>query len=47
VKDPSSLNQQLKMLPGVVEVGLFCHMASKAFFGQADGSVKMAEPVME
>ncbi|KDO21278.1 ribose 5-phosphate isomerase A [Saprolegnia parasitica CBS 223.65] len=44
VQDPATLNQTLKLLPGVVEVGLFCHMASKAFFGQADGSVKTAVP---
>lgn len=27
------------MLTGVVEVGLFCHMAKAAYFGNADGSV--------
>eukprot|EP00466_Bigelowiella_natans_P012505 jgi/Bigna1/34552/e_gw1.6.93.1 len=39
IEDPSSLNTKLQMLPGVVEVGLFCGMAIKAFFGQEDGSV--------
>jgi len=33
------LNQQLKMLAGVVETGLFINMAVKAYFGQEDGSV--------
>ncbi|OQR81584.1 ribose-5-phosphate isomerase, partial [Thraustotheca clavata] len=40
IEDPACLCQTIKLLPGVVEVGLFCNMASKAFFGQADGSVK-------
>jgi len=35
----SDLNLKLKMIPGVVETGLFVGMACKAFFGQADGSV--------
>ncbi|KAI9995010.1 hypothetical protein PInf_011895 [Phytophthora infestans] len=33
-----TLCDRLKLLPGVVEVGLFCGMAEKAFFGQTDGS---------
>ncbi|GAB9474683.1 Ribose 5-phosphate isomerase a [Globisporangium polare] len=39
IKDPQALNDRVKLLPGVVEVGLFCGMAEKAFFGQADGSI--------
>ena len=39
LEDPKTLNDRIKLLPGVVEVGLFCGMAVKAFFGQADGSV--------
>jgi ribose 5-phosphate isomerase A len=38
IADPSALSDRIKLLPGVVEVGLFCGMADKAFFGQADGS---------
>ena len=29
------------MLTGIVEVGLFCHMAKAAYFGNQDGSVTM------
>lgn len=29
----------IKLLTGVVEVGLFCDMAKAAYFGNADGSV--------
>ena len=29
----------IKMLTGIVEVGLFCHMAKAAYFGNQDGSV--------
>ncbi|GAB5353343.1 hypothetical protein AAMO2058_000028800 [Amorphochlora amoebiformis] len=38
IKDPSNLNTKLQLIPGVVEVGLFCGMACKAFFGQKDGT---------
>jgi len=37
--DPKQLLVQLKMLTGVVEVGLFCGMAKAAYFGNQDGSV--------
>ncbi|KAG7400665.1 hypothetical protein PHYBOEH_004934 [Phytophthora boehmeriae] len=38
INDPKTLCDRLNLLPGVVEVGLFCGMAAKAFFGQTDGS---------
>jgi len=31
------------MLTGVVEVGLFCHMAKAAYFGNEDGSVTVRQ----
>jgi len=37
--DPKQLLVRLKMLTGVVEVGLFCGMAKAAYFGNSDGSV--------
>lgn len=37
--DPYVIMAQIKMLTGVVEVGLFCKMAQAAYFGNADGSV--------
>jgi ribose 5-phosphate isomerase A len=43
IKDPLSLEPKLKMNPGVVETGLFIGMTKKAYFGQADGSVKSRE----
>jgi len=39
LKDPHALLRSIKMLTGVVEVGLFCDMAEAAYFGNADGSV--------
>ncbi|EPS97105.1 hypothetical protein FOMPIDRAFT_39757 [Fomitopsis schrenkii] len=39
MRDPYTLLKRLKMLTGVVEVGLFCHMAKAAYFGNQDGSV--------
>uniref|UniRef100_A0A0C9QG61 ribose-5-phosphate isomerase n=2 Tax=Fopius arisanus TaxID=64838 RepID=A0A0C9QG61_9HYME len=33
------INSEIKMIPGVVETGLFINMAKKAYFGMADGTV--------
>lgn len=37
--DWGKVNQEIMMIPGVVETGLFIGMAKKAYFGLADGSV--------
>jgi len=39
MKDPYPLMAKIKMLTGVVEVGLFCYMAKAAYFGNEDGSI--------
>lgn len=39
MREPESLLVKIKMLTGVVEVGLFCGMARAGYFGNADGSV--------
>ncbi|XP_074659833.1 ribose-5-phosphate isomerase-like [Tubulanus polymorphus] len=38
--DWTKIHSELKMIPGVVETGLFVNMAEKAYFGMKDGSVK-------
>ncbi|EJT99671.1 ribose-5-phosphate isomerase [Dacryopinax primogenitus] len=38
-QNPKELLMEIKMLTGVVEVGLFCNMVKAAYFGNADGSV--------
>ncbi|UYV73479.1 RPIA [Cordylochernes scorpioides] len=40
------VNQQIKMMPGVVETGLFVDMAQKAYFGMEDGSVHEREAIL-
>lgn len=37
--DWRSINRDIKMIPGVIETGLFIDMAKLAYFGNADGSV--------
>ncbi|RDB26802.1 Ribose-5-phosphate isomerase [Hypsizygus marmoreus] len=37
--EPFKTMAKIKMLTGVVEVGLFCHLAQVAYFGNEDGSV--------
>ena len=40
---PSKLSDTIKLLPGVLEVGLFCGMAQRAYFGEKDGTVMVVE----
>ena len=40
VRNPPQLDAQLQNIPGIVETGFFCGMASEAYFGQADETVK-------
>ncbi|XP_058118378.1 ribose-5-phosphate isomerase [Anopheles ziemanni] len=37
--DWDAINREIMMIPGVVDTGLFVGMATKAYFGQPDGSV--------
>jgi ribose 5-phosphate isomerase A len=45
IKDPATLDLQLRSIPGVIMTGLFVGMVEKAYFGQADGSVTARGPV--
>jgi ribose 5-phosphate isomerase A len=40
IENAVQLEKDVLMIPGVVEVGLFCGMAEIAFLGMQDGSVK-------
>lgn len=44
MRKPKELLQRIKMLTGVLEVGLFCDMAVAAFFGLEDGTVLVRYP---
>lgn len=44
IDDPVYLERKLKSLTGVVDTGLFLHMADLAIIGQEDGSVQLLEP---
>lgn len=39
IYEPRQVECLLKMVPGVVEVGLFCGMSGEAWFGMGDGEV--------
>jgi len=43
MSDPFTIMARIKMLTGVVEVGLFCRMAAAAYFGNDDGSISVKE----
>jgi len=46
--DWKTINISIKMIPGVIETGLFIGMAKIAYFGKADGTVeKVDEPKSE
>ncbi|KAM3595047.1 uncharacterized protein V6R79_017595 [Siganus canaliculatus] len=38
------VNTAIKMIPGVVETGLFVGMAQRAYFGMEDGTVQVRDP---
>ncbi|XP_072042355.1 ribose-5-phosphate isomerase-like [Amphiura filiformis] len=38
-----SVNQEITLIPGVVETGLFVNMAKKVYFGMDDGTVSIKE----
>ncbi|KAJ3172752.1 hypothetical protein HDU87_007840 [Geranomyces variabilis] len=40
ISDPVALEKKLIAIPGIVETGLFCHMAKYAYFGLENGEVK-------
>ena len=39
IKQPEELLKKIKLLTGVVEVGLFVNMSKKGYFGNEDGTV--------
>ncbi|XP_046821465.1 ribose-5-phosphate isomerase [Vespa crabro] len=40
LSDWNKINEEILLMPGVIETGLFIKMANKAYFGMADGSIK-------
>lgn len=43
LKDLYEINKKLKIIPGVVETGLFLGMTSQAFIGKLDGSIEVLQ----
>ncbi|KAG1733889.1 ribose-5-phosphate isomerase [Suillus paluster] len=43
--NPLTILAKIKMLTGIVEVGLFCDMAQAAYFGNEDGSVTVKSKI--
>lgn len=43
VDNPTNLDMSLRVIPGVVETGLFLGMASKAYIGLKDGTISVIE----
>ena len=39
IKNPSELNNKIRLIPGVVDTGLFINMALKAYIGKEDGNI--------
>lgn len=39
IANPAELHSKIKLLVGVVDTGLFCGMAKRVYFGEADGQV--------
>lgn len=45
IKRPAILDKRLKILPGVVETGIFINLASRMLLGHPDGRVESVSPV--
>ncbi|XP_013872531.1 ribose-5-phosphate isomerase [Austrofundulus limnaeus] len=45
-QDWTEVNTAIKMIPGVVETGLFVNMAERAYFGMEDGSVQVRDALI-
>ena len=43
IGDPVALNRDLNLIPGVVETGLFCGLASVVIVGESDGTARVIE----
>ena len=41
IQDPSSLEREIKMIPGVIEVGIFTGIADLVYVGRGKGSVEV------
>jgi ribose 5-phosphate isomerase A len=41
IKNPEELNRQLKLIPGVIETGLFIGMADLVYLGKQDGITRL------
>jgi ribose 5-phosphate isomerase A len=41
IDDAEELNQRLKLIPGVIETGLFIGMADRVYLGKKDGIIKL------
>lgn len=44
MRNPKALLHEIKLMTGVVEVGIFTDICQAAFFGMEDGSVKVQRP---
>ncbi|KAJ2451720.1 ribose-5-phosphate isomerase rki1 [Coemansia sp. RSA 2336] len=47
IYDPPAVERLFKMIPGVIEVGIFSNMAAEAWFGNNDGSIVCRIPQSE
>jgi len=45
IENPDELNQKIKLIPGVIETGLFLEIADLAYLGTKEGSVKKIKKV--
>jgi ribose 5-phosphate isomerase A len=47
IYEPKVLEARVKAIPGVIEVGLFCDMVHRAYFGLEDGNIKSRDRVIK
>ncbi|MEM2947376.1 MAG: ribose 5-phosphate isomerase A [Candidatus Bathyarchaeia archaeon] len=45
IKEPEKMEKKLKMVPGIVETGLFVNMADLAYLGKRDGTERLERKI--
>ncbi|MEM2336252.1 MAG: ribose 5-phosphate isomerase A [Candidatus Bathyarchaeia archaeon] len=45
IKEPEKIEKKLKMIPGIVETGLFINMADLVYLGKRDGTEKLKRKI--
>lgn len=46
ISNPVEIHTTIKMITGVIDTGIFTHLANQAYFGNSDGTVEIWKPTI-